>query len=64
MFSTSLLEFEARRNELHRQAAEYRLIKSLRNSNPWIRKALSTAGRLMVEAGQQLTRNHQAAQTA
>jgi hypothetical protein len=64
MFSTSLLEFETKKNELHRQAEDYRLAKSLGRSNAWIEKLLTAVGKMMVESGQQLVRNHQSAHTA
>jgi hypothetical protein len=64
MFSTNLLEFETRKNELHRQAAEYRLVKSATEPNPMPQKVLSMVGKLMISSGQQLVRNHRSAQTA
>ena len=64
MFSTSLIEFETRQKELHRQAAEYRLVKSLKESNPWIQNVFSAVGRLMIASGQQLVNRYQSTQSA
>ena len=64
MLSTSLLEFETRKSELYRQAAAYRLAKSLNEPYPWIRKAILKAGKLMVESGQQIVKSTRSAQTA
>ena len=64
MLGTSILEYETRRNELYRQAAEYRLVKSLKDPNPWSQKLLSKVGKLMMESGQQLVNRYQTAESA
>lgn len=64
MFSTSLLEFEMRQEELHRQAAEDRVVRSLREPNLWAKRVFTAVGKLMVTSGQQLVNRYQPAQSA
>ena len=64
MFTASLLEFETRQKELHKQAAEYRLLKSLKGPNPWTQRIFAAVGRLMVASGQQLVNRYQSTQSA
>ena len=60
----SLLEYETRKNELQRQAEEYRLIKSLGKPQSWTRNLLTSVGKLMMESGQHLVSRNQTTQTA
>ena len=64
MFTSSLLEFETRQNELHRQAAEYRLVKTLREPNAWVQRVFAAVGKLMISSGQQLVNRYQTTQSA
>jgi hypothetical protein len=54
MFTTNLVEFKTRWNELHRQAENYRLVKSQKESYSLVSRVVITVGKLMVSSGQQL----------
>jgi hypothetical protein len=64
MFTTNLIEFETQQKELHRQAAKYRLVKSLKESNPWIQGLFTAIGKRMIASGQQLVNRYQSTQSA
>jgi hypothetical protein len=64
MFATSLFEFETRQKELHKQAAEYHLVKSLKEPNPWVQRVFAAIGKLMITSGQQLVSRYQPTQSA
>jgi hypothetical protein len=59
MFTTTIDEFKTQQAELHRQAAEYRLAKSLERPNPISRKVFNSLGRLLISSGQQLVNRYQ-----
>jgi len=54
MFTTTLAEFKTTQNELHRQAAHYRLLRSLEQSRPLTSRLIITFGQLLVKSGREL----------
>ena len=54
MFTTNLVEFKTRQTELHQQAENYRLVRSLEQSDSLVSRVVIAVGRLMVSSGQQL----------
>ena len=54
MFTTNLVEFKTRRAELHNQADNYRLVKSLEKPNPVFSRIVNALGRLLIQSGQHL----------
>ena len=54
MFTTNLVEFHTRRTELHNQAENYRLVKSLEKPNPVLSRFVNALGRLLIQSGQNL----------
>ena len=54
MFTTNLVEFKTQQSELHKQADNYRLVKSLEGSISLVSRLVIAVGRVMVSSGQQL----------
>ena len=61
MFTTNLAEFNTRRTELHIQAENYRLVKSLEKTNPVFSRIVNTLGKLLIQSGQHLIKRVQVA---
>lgn len=62
MFTTNLDNFKAHQKELHRQAAAYRLVRSIEKPRFWASKVYSAAGRTLISSGQELMKQAQATQ--
>ncbi len=60
MFTTNLEIFKTQEKELHHQAAQYRLARSLVQKKPLISRVYGSLGRILVLSGQQLI-NHSGA---
>ena len=60
MFTTSLESFKNHQKELHRQAAEIRLVRSLGKPRVLASKVYSAVGRTLIASGQVLVRQAQA----
>jgi len=54
MFSLTLEEFNIQQEELHRQAAYHRLVKSLEKPNPVVSRIINAMGKMLIQTGQQL----------
>jgi hypothetical protein len=54
MFTTNLAEFKIKQNELHIQAENYRLVKSLERDYPVVSRIANVIGRNLIQSGQQL----------
>ena len=61
MFTTTIYEFKVQEQELHRQAAHYRLVRSLQGASSLTDRIAAALGRLLVKSGQQLVTYAQAA---
>lgn len=61
MFTTNLETFKTQEKELHRQAAQYRLTRSLEKNNPLVKRFYESLGRILILSGQQLINNTRAA---
>ena len=61
MFTTHLETFKIQEKELHREAAQYRLTKSLEQNNTLVNKFYESLGRMLILSGQQLINNTRAA---
>jgi hypothetical protein len=61
MFTTNLETFKTQEKELHRQAAQYRLTRSLEKKNPLVNRFYESLGRMLILSGQQLINNTRAA---
>ena len=61
MFTTNIYEVKTQQEELHRQAAHYRLIKSLDETVSFADRFSSYLGKLMVKSGRMLVHYAQAA---
>ncbi len=61
MFTTHLDLFKTQANELHQQAAHYRLVKSLERPNSWAARLSAAIGQLLILTGQNLVKRTQAA---
>ena len=61
MFTTNLETFKTREKELHREAAQYRLTKSLEQNTTLVNKFYESLGRMLILSGQQLINNTRAA---
>ena len=61
MFTTNLITFKIQEEELHRQAAQYRLVKSLETNNQFVSRIYESFGRMLILSGQQLINNTRAA---
>ena len=64
MLNANLISFETQQKELHRQAAEYRLVKSLKEPNLWHQRVFTAIGKRMITSGQQLVNRYQTTQSA
>ena len=62
MFTTNLDNFKIQQEELHRQAAEHRLLRSLEKPRFWASKIYSAVGRTLINSGQELMKQAQATQ--
>jgi len=54
MFTTNLAEFKTQQKELHQQAENYRLVRSLEQNNSLISRIVLAVGKVLVNSGQQL----------
>lgn len=54
MFTANLVELKTRQNELTRQAENYRLVKSVEQTNSLFSRFVIVIGKVMVISGQQL----------
>ena len=61
MFTTNIHDINNQREELHKQAAEYRLARSLKKSNSRTANVFSVKGKVLTAAGQQLVKRYQPA---
>jgi hypothetical protein len=61
MFPSNLYEFKIQQKELHKRAARYRLVKSLRKPSRWTDKLYTSVGQTLIMIGQQLLSRTQAA---
>ena len=61
MYTINLAEINTKQNELHRQAENYRLVKSLEKPNPVFSRIVNALGKLLIQSGQHLIRRVQAA---
>jgi len=61
MFTTNLETFKTREKELHRKAAQYRLMKSLEQNTTLVNKFYESLGLMLILSGQQLINNTRAA---
>ncbi len=61
MFPTNLDAFKTYQKELHRRAENYRLVKSLEQTNRWANRLYAAVGRMLIIAGQNLVKRTQAA---
>jgi len=61
MFTTNLDTFKTQERELHRQAEQYRLVKSLEQENSLANRLTESLGRMLILSGQQLINNTRAA---
>ena len=61
MFTTNIHDINTRREELHKQAAEYRLGQSLKKSNSRTTDVLAVMGKVLTETGQQIVKRYQPA---
>ena len=61
MFTTNLVTFKIQEEELHRQAAQYHLVKSLETHNKFVSRIYESFGRMLILSGQQLINNTRAA---
>jgi hypothetical protein len=64
MFNDNLFTFETQQKELHRQAGEYRLVKSLQEPNLWYQRFFAAIGKRMIISGQQLVNRYKSTQSA
>ena len=61
MFTTNLVTFSTEQKELHQQAGQYNLVKSLEHPTSWAAKLYSSVGRMLILSGQQLINRTQTA---
>lgn len=61
MFTTNLDTFKTQEKELHRQAAQYRLVRSLDRNNTLVNRISESLGRMLIFSGQQLINQSRAA---
>ncbi len=54
MFTTNLAEYKIKQIELHNQADNYRLVKSLENNNPVVSRIANEIGKNLIHSGQHL----------
>lgn len=58
MFTSHLDVFKTEQKVLHRQAAEYRLARSLARPAPWAARIYLAAGRTLIASGQELKKHY------
>ena len=63
MFIPNLDLIKAQQAELHRQAAEYRLVQSLKKSRQWFSVIVTALGKMLITSGQQIVNRYQPAHT-
>ena len=61
MVTTHLDNFKTQQKELHQQAVQYRLVKSLKKPNLWMASIYKAIGRSLIIFGEQLLSRTQAA---
>ena len=61
MFSVNQTYCTYKQMDLHRQADQYRLLKSVKKEHPVIRKAKQALGKKMIQSGQLLVSRTQTA---
>jgi hypothetical protein len=61
MFTADYQEFKLYQKELHQQAEQYRLCKSVKKANPWFSALIIGLGRILVVSGQQMINRYQTA---
>ena len=61
MFTTNLETFKTQEKELHRQAAQFRLARSLHQNNSLVNRFYESLGRKLILSGQQLISSTRAA---
>ena len=61
MFTTNLVTFSTEQKELHQQARQYNLVRSLEHPTRWVSKFYSSVGRMLILSGQQLINRTQTA---
>ena len=61
MFTTNLITFSTEQKELHQQAGQYNLVRSLEQPTRWVAKLYSSVGRMLILSGQQLINRTQTA---
>ena len=61
MNALHMMEIEYKQAEFHKQAEQYRLIKSLKKSTPARFKIINAIGRLLIQSGQLLINHTQTA---
>jgi hypothetical protein len=61
MFTTSLDNFKIQQEELHRQAAKFRLARPFVKSQSWTSRVYSAVGRTLIASGQELMKQAQVA---
>ncbi len=61
MFPTNLDTYKTNQEELHRRAAQYRLVKSLEESNSLVNRIYTAIGQVLIITGQNLVKRTQAA---
>lgn len=59
MFTANLAEYKIKQNELHRQAQNYRLVKSQGSNNPLVSRITAAIGRNLILSGEQLINRNQ-----
>ena len=62
MFRGTLLEFKTNQAELHRQAANFQLVKLLEKPDPWTARVFTAIGKLLIVAGTGIINRNQTAQ--
>jgi hypothetical protein len=62
MFRGTLLEFKTNQAELHRQAANFQLVKLLEKPDPWTARVFTAIGKLLIVAGIGIINRYQTAQ--
>ena len=61
MYPTSLDVFKTKEKELHQQAENYRLVKSLEQPYRWADRLYAVFGRMLITLGQNLVKHAQTA---
>lgn len=57
MYTTYLDLFKTQQRELHRQAADYRLARSLQKPAPWASRMVLSLGQTLIAGGQELKKH-------